>query len=234
MFLLINGVIMNGADVQKSLRRGMRDARNAVIKDGKIFINDIVIMPDNPFYTNVSLTVSGARINLSDDPLLSVGTYRLMHRVYKIANRRNRIRAAIQQFSDKITHNKYLDCLSDDDICSWFALERIRRGLHNPFNIVIIKDNRAADKRRCQSDGIVITRVGYMFKIYCGNVALCHIPADEKERRYILEIGEKVICINDKSVPRLYARAEDLFFGIYSQHILPHISRLQCNKQRTK
>ena len=161
---------MNGADVQKSLRRGMRDARNAVIKDGKIFINDIVIMPDNPFYTNVSLTVSGARINLSDNPLLSVGTYRLMHRVYKIANRRNRIRAAIQQFSDKITHNKYLDCLSDDD----------------------------------------------------------------KERRYILEIGEKVICINDKSVPRLYARAEDLFFGIYSQHILPHISRLQCNKQRTK
>ena len=182
------------------LKSGGRNINNAIIKDGQVFINDITLAPALRS-DNVVFTYRGTPINLSLDTENRRRAVNILYRAYSINGRRNRIREFFQNLSDKLTANYKLDQMSDLEIRAWFALDKI---IHN-------------------TDKIRITRVGYMYKIHLGDVIFSHIPAEDKDRTFIMMFnGHDILGISHKTVNQhLYNRASDVFFRIYSEIIAP-------------
>lgn len=224
---------MDNDFICKSLQGALRHARHAFIKDGKIFINDIVILHDASLYSDISLTVGGMPIDMSNNPVWHAHACNIIRRVNKIESRRNRIRSAIQSFSDKVTHNCRVDGLSDQEIMARIAIDNLAHALRRPMNTTITFNPDTISTLRTTSNRVVITRVGYMHKICLGNIAFCHIPAEPDARCFVLEIGDMVINISKKINQSLYTSAEILFFDVYSKHILSNMLRMAHRRQKS-
>lgn len=130
--------------IYKSLKYGKRNAGRAIVKDGIIFINDIIIMPQNDNY-DVSLTVCGIQVDLSQDKQALAQTHDVIRRVHRIQSNRQRVRDFIQYVSDKITRNNHLEDMSTDDIMAWFTLKDMRRRLNCLSGVIMVDDPDTAE-----------------------------------------------------------------------------------------
>lgn len=195
------------------LKTSGHNIKNAIIKDGRVFVNDITLAP-GLHQDSVEFTYRGAPVNLALDDINRRRAISLLQRAYNIDARRRGIRRLFQKISDKLTANYKLEQMSDLEIRAWFALDKIE---HN-------------------TRSITIDRVGYMYNIRCGDVVLSHIPADEKDRKFLMLFNNQdILDISHKTANQhLFNRASAVFFGIYADTIAPAIKAEQKKHQNTR
>lgn len=186
------------SNLNRVLNRGLRNAGNAIIKDGKIFIDDIMILHDAA-YKDISLTVCNQNIDMATDANIKNGVFKILNKVENINNRRVAVRSFIQKISDKITKNNEMRNASDDEIWAWFALEKMNK------NILQVR----------------YEKVGRMHNFSYGDIRLSHLPAEEAKRVYFVSLtdaaGCKLIDIKPTTNKSLFARADTTFFNMFSK-----------------
>ena len=195
------------------LHTARHNVHDAIIKDGNIFIGDVVVMSDIK-YQNLSVTYRGMPVDLSDDVKRYNRAMEIVQRAYNISYKRRRTRDFLQRLSDKFTRNYKLDTMTDLEIAAWFALDKIDRNMRK----------------------LKISRVGYMYNIRLGNTVLSHIPASEPDRIFLIIFnGNDIVNISSKhSNPYLYRRATEVFFTVYANVIQPAMKREHAQQGKVR
>ncbi len=195
------------------LKSGGHNIHNAIIKDGRVFINDITLAP-NVHSDDIEFIYRGKPINLSMDDENRRRAANILQRAYNIDGRRQRIRGFFQNLSDKLTANHKLEQMSDLEIRAWFALDKIARNKNK----------------------ITVDRIGYMYNIRLSDIVLSHIPANEPDRRFIMLFNDKdLLSISPiSSNPYLYNRASDVFFSIYSGIVKHGINTIAKSSENSR
>ena len=220
----------NVADILQAIRYGYRDAANAVVRNDKIYINDLVIT--RKYGLPMDLSFFDQPVKMTDD--ISAATDRLISRVDKIYTRRMRTRARIQKFSDKITKNHHTDNMTDDEFTATMVLTRISDTLHSAKKVLLVHDVDLARTLRTATNQVVILHVSDMYQIFVGNMMLGHIPNPESESGFVISGQNRTVVIKRDNNPNLFNRAQNLFWKIYTRHIIPGQNRVRNLIQNTR
>lgn len=183
--------------VKYILNKASRNTKHAIMRDGRVFINDITLASGLE-YSSVKMLFRGYPIDLTGSEKNAKKASKIFYQASSINNRRENIRNIFQRISDKLTRNYKLETLSDREIDAWFALDKLCK----------------------ESKRVKINRVGYMYKIRLGNIELSHLPSEKCSGMFFVTIEDRTAYIEkDKSNGHLYDRAKNTFYKIYDGYM---------------
>lgn len=180
--------------VKYILRDASRNVRNAILRDGSVFINDVSLKYGNNADT-IDFTFRGTPVDLhsnSENMKKAVG---ILQRAYNKNARTQKVRSFFQKLSDTLTCNYKLEELSEPEIKAWFALDKINK-------------NKSKVK---------VKRYEYMNKVVLGDIELISFKDDSKPNRFAMLVNNSLVFIeHDVSNKHLYNRVRKVFFDSYS------------------
>ncbi len=241
------------------LKSAERNITKSVIKDGKLFINEIVI---RMLASGTTLCINDHIIDMSINPEIRRRVSRIMEKAIRLDLYKQEVRNFFQRVSNYITVNKGLDKMSDGEIAAWFALDKLTQNKRYVYiepaktedngNTLRFSDTKLYNISADSAHGVVMDMVqkktptsinnaefktladSTLYRIGFGNVFLYQLAPIGERGDFIMTIGPKIISITPKSNRHLYNRAYSTFMNVLADGLRVPLLRALSSRDKSR